>query len=257
MLELTAAPRRSYITYPGYRAGMKPANAGKTYPAEVLSRDEIARLLAACSRRGAGGVRMRALIVLLYRTGLRISEALDLEVKDVDLDYGTVTVLRGKGKKRRTVGIDPQAQAVLEQWLERRRALGLPRGGIVFCVITRGPRLGGRQHSSVTREALKDLAERAGIEKRVHPHGFRHTHAAELAREGTPVNVIQRMLGHADLGVTARYIDHLSPEEVIQTAHARPEWASHHSSNGQLVVRAPRPPEQPVRLDDWGDPPAG
>lgn len=227
MLEMELAPRRrSYITIPGYRAGMKPANAGKTYPAEVLSRAEIERLLAACSRRSATGQRMRALLVLLYRTGLRIAEALDLEVKDLDLEHGTVTVLRGKGKKRRTIGIDAQAQAVLEQWLDRRRELGL-RGGIVFCVLSRGPSFGARQHSSVTREALKDLAWKAGIEKRVHPHGFRHTFAAELARENMPLNLIQRQLGHNDLGVTARYIDHLNPEEVIRAIHDRPAWATH------------------------------
>jgi integrase len=73
------------------------------------------------------------------------------------------------------------------------------------------------------RDMLKRHAEKAGIGKRVHPHGFRHTHAAELAREGVPLHVIRRQLGHSDLAVTARYIDHLAPEEVVAAIRAR-EW---------------------------------
>lgn len=225
MLETYAPARgRSYITMPGYRLGMEPPNKGRTFPAELLTRDEISRLLGACSRRGSAGLRMRALIVLLYRSGLRISEALDLEVKDIDRDHGTVTVLHGKGDRRRTVGIDAQALAVVEDWLDRRRELGLPRGGLVFCILSRGPRFGARQYASVVRVALKRAAEQAGIEKRVHAHGLRHTHAAELAREGVPLHVIRRQLGHADLGTTARYIDHLTPQDVIDAIHQRPAW---------------------------------
>jgi site-specific recombinase XerD len=220
VLDLTAPRRRSYVTLPGYRLGMDPPNKGRTFPAEVLSRAEVDRLLAACSRHQNAGLRMRALIAILYRSGLRISEALDLEVKDIDLDLGTVTVLHGKGDRRRTVGgVHGQWQALVELWIKRRRELGFARG-IVFCVFS-GPRAGERQHSSVVREALKDLAERAGIDKRVHPHGLRHTHAAEIAREGIPLHVIRRQLGHADLGTTARYIDHLTPQDVIDAIRAR------------------------------------
>lgn len=224
LLEAPAPPprRRSYITLPGYRAGMKPANAGHTYPAEVYTRDEVHMLLDACPRRTASGMRMRALIVLLWRTGLRIAEALDLEVKDLDLEKGSVTVMRGKGNKRRTVGIDSQAQAVIEQWLSKRRELGLNRG-IVFCVLSTN-RLGGRQHSSVVRESLKDLGERAGLDKRIHPHGFRHTFAAGCADENMPLHLIQALLGHNDLGVTARYVGHLNPVAAIRAIHDRPEW---------------------------------
>lgn len=246
MLEIAAARRRSYVTLPGYRAGMKPANYGKRYPAEVLSRDEVARLLAACSRRGSAGLRMRALIVLLYRSGLRISEALDLQVKDIDLEHGTIAVLHGKGDRSRVVGIDPQGQAVIERWLARRRELGL-RGGIVFCLITKGPRFGGRQHSSVVREALKSLAVKADIEKRVHPHGLRHTHAAEIAREGVPIHIIRKQLGHVDLGTTARYIDHLTPQDVIDAIRGREPWATHQDPPDPTSPTATTPSAVPDR----------
>jgi len=233
MLEVLARPggrALSPICLPGYRAGMDPPNKGKRYPAEVLTRDEVHRLIAACGR-GASGTRNRALITLLYRTGLRIAEALALEVKDIDLDAGAVAVLHGKGDRSRRVGIDPPAVAVLERWLERRRALGIPRGAPVFCTISQ-PRPGRPMYASVVREMLKDAAARAGIEKRVHPHGLRHTHAAELAREKVPVNLIQRQLGHKSLAVTAHYIDHLMPNEVIDAMRARDDWTAHeHASS--------------------------
>lgn len=218
--------RCSPITRPGYRAGMPAPNKGMKLPAEPLSRSDVDKLMAACSARGASGVRDRALIALLYRGGLRISEALALQPKDVDLEHGLVVILLGKGKRRRTVGIDPTACAVLERWMHRRRELGIPRTWLnpvtgvrepttIFCVISRGPRRGKPIYASVFRDKLKDLAERAGIERRVHPHGFRHTHAFELATEGTPVHVIRKQLGHASLATTERYIDHLAPGDVI------------------------------------------
>lgn len=220
-----AGYRRSYVTRPGYRVGMKPPNAGNTYPAEVLTKEEIGQLLAACSRRGSAGLRTRALIVVLWRSGLRIDEALSLRPKDVDLVVGTITVLHGKGNRRRTVGLDAPAAAVVQVWVDRRRTLGLPPTAPLFCTITQ-PRPGRKQYSSVVREALKDLGVKAGIEKRVHPHGFRHTHASELAREGIGLNLIQRQLGHSDLATTARYIDHLAPWEVVDAIRKRDGWTA-------------------------------
>jgi site-specific recombinase XerD len=213
---------RSIVTLPEYRLGRRPANAGKKFPAEVLTPEEVGRLMAACSRRGCAGIRNQALIVVLWRAGLRITEALELRPKDVDLEAGTIAVLHGKGDRRRVVGIDPQAGAVVERWAQRRAALGIGRSAPLFCTISQ-PAPGQRMHSAYFREALKDLAAKAGIEKRVHPHGLRHTHAAELAREGVPLHVIRRQLGHADLATTARYVDHLTPLEVVRAMQVR-EW---------------------------------
>lgn len=216
---------RPIVTQPGYNAGQRPPNYGLKFPAEVLTPDEIGRLIAACPRRGPSGLRNRALIVLLWRGGLRCQEALDLELRDVDQSAGTITVRHGKGNRRRVVGLDPPAFAVLELWLVARGELGVPRGSKVFCTITAG-NIGRPMGAGYWREAIKKLGVKAGIEKRVHSHGLRHTHATELMREGTSLLVISRQLGHSSLGITQRYVDHLEPAEVVQTMQHR-EWPLH------------------------------
>jgi site-specific recombinase XerD len=163
-------------------------------------------------------MRSRALLAVLYRCGLRISEALAVYEKDIDRQAGTITVLRGKGNKRRVVALDAGAMGLVERWLDRRRKLGLNGRHTVFSTLT-----GGRLWDTYVRTMLTRLATRAGIEKRVHPHGLRHAHAAELARERFPVNLIQQQLGHANLAVTSRYLDHIAPHERIEALRAR-EW---------------------------------
>lgn len=212
---------RSPVTLPEYRRGVKPANAGLKLPPEPLSRREIDALLATFSRRSPSGVRNRALIVLMWRAGLRIAEVLALAVKDVDLDAGHVRVLHGKGDQSRVVGLDPFAVAVLDDWATaRRRVAGLPRSAPFFCTISQ-PVPGRPVWHSYVRQMLKDHAVKAGVEKRVHPHGFRHTCAFELMKEGLPMVAIQRHLGHSNLDTTARYVSHLTGGEVVAMVQAR------------------------------------
>ena len=109
------------VTRPGFHRGRVPANKGKTYPAEILTADEVRGLLAECSETSSLGMRDRALITVLYRAGLRCAEALALRLKDVDLATGSVTVLHGKGDRRRTVGIDPGAARVVATWRDGTR----------------------------------------------------------------------------------------------------------------------------------------
>jgi site-specific recombinase XerD len=200
----------------------KPApNAGKKYPPEVLTPNEVLAILQQCSPRTTTGLRDRALIVVLWRCGLRIAEALDLEHRDINLVEGMITVRSGKGDKRRIVGIDEQACAVIGKWLEHRATrLALPESGTVFCTIQL-PTRGGQLAAQTFRSKLKLLGKQAGIKKRVHPHGLRHTHAYELMKEGVPLMIIQKQLGHTELSMTAKYMDHLNPREVVAALTSR------------------------------------
>jgi len=195
-----------------------PWNKGKTLPAEPLTPQEALALLSACSSKAPTGLRNRALLTLLWRGGLRVAESLALLPKDVDPEAGTVRVLRGKGSKARTVGLDPTAMAVVQRWTDRRRELGINGRARLLCTLKGKPLL-----SSYCRALLPRLARKAGILKRAHPHGLRHTHAVELVRERVPLPVISRQLGHSSVAVTNTYINHLSPEEVVETMKAR-QW---------------------------------
>jgi site-specific recombinase XerD len=209
----------SLVTQKGYHAGREPVNKGRSYPVEVLTGDEVRALIRACSIRAPTGIRNRALIVVLYRGGLRLGEALGLQPKDVDPEAGTLTVLHGKGDRRRTVGIDPGAMAMVMRWVDVRRALDVSSRGRLFCTLSGGPLF-----PSYVRTLLPRLADKAGVEKRVHPHGLRHTHAYELMMEGVPVPIIQQQLGHTSLATTDRYLRHIAPADVIDAMQQR-EWS--------------------------------
>lgn len=161
------------------------------------------RLVDQCDPTTRTGLRDRALIVLLYRTGLRCAEALDLKPSDINYTHATVTVLSGKGGKRRVVGIDRKALDEIREWADARAKLGYPPGTPLFCT-KRGTRIYGGQ----VRSRLKVLQKQAGITTRVHAHGFRHTHARELLAEGVPIYAIQKQLGHTRLHTTAIYLNH-------------------------------------------------
>ena len=192
------------------------ATTSRRRPPEVLTEAEAIALIRACSTRAPTGVRNRALIAVLWRSGLRISEALSLELRDLDLEAGSIRVRHGKGDRSRTVGVDEQTSALLARWLDRRRTLSPGARSPIFCTLR-----GGRIDSSYVRRLLPRLACKAGIERRVHAHGLRHTYAAELAREGTAINVIRDALGHTSLAVTDRYLRDVAPTHVINTMRAR------------------------------------
>jgi len=196
------------------------SSGSRRRPPEVLTETEAIALIKACSGRAPTGVRNRALIAVLWRSGLRISEALALELRDVDLQAGTLRVRHGKGDKSRTVGVDEQTAALLVRWLDRRRKLSPGARAPVFCTLA-----GGRVDTSYVRHLLPRLAAKAGLDRRVHAHGLRHTYASELAREGTAINVIRDALGHTSLAVTDRYLRDVAPMHVIDTIRAR-RWDS-------------------------------
>lgn len=199
---------------------LSPANKGKKYPPETFTRDEIDLVLKQCSRRAPTGIRNRALFVLLWRGGLRISEALALMPKDIDLAQGTIRVLHGKGDKSRIIGIDEQACEMIAKWIEVRKAKGLKNSSPLLCTLK-----GTKMYSSYVRELCGRIRNKTGLDKRIHAHGFRHTHSYELHfEEGTPVKLIQEQLGHSRLDTTATYLNHISPKERIEHMRQR-KWA--------------------------------
>ena len=159
--------------------------------------------------------RNHALIALLYRSGLRNSEAVVLEPKDLDLESGSIRVLHGKGGRARTVGIDPGWAEIVSEWTATRARLRLGRRGAVFVARRNVP-----LSTVYCRRLLTQLARRAGIERRVHPHGLRNTHAAELRAEDVDIGIISEQFGHRSIATTARYLDHIVPHDVVAAIRA-------------------------------------
>ena len=183
--------QRQPVTMPGYHVGRPPRNKGRRYPADPPTVEEIVAVMRTAGE-GANGERLRALIVVLWRAGLRIGEALALAESDMDSRRGAILVRHGKGDKRREVGMDGWAWDQLQPWQEFRT--GMPVGAF-FCVI-QGPTAGRPWEPSSVRRQLGRTAATAGVRRRFSPHQLRHAHAVEMAHEGVPLVVIQRQLGH-------------------------------------------------------------
>jgi site-specific recombinase XerD len=211
-----AGRRRSPATMPGCHAGRPPRNKGLRYPADPPKVEEIIAVMRAAGD-DAHGRRLRGLIVILWRAGLRIQEALLLAEADLDHQRGALLVRRGKGGRRREVGMDAWGWEELRPWLEARVELPVDP---LFCVIN-GPTRGRPWSSATARAGLRRSAVQAGVRRRCAPHQLRHAHAVELAREGVPLIVIQRQLGHSNLGITSVYLQGIDNAEIIETVHAR------------------------------------
>jgi site-specific recombinase XerD len=212
-----AGRRRSPATLSGFHQGRSPRNKGLRYPPDPPTAEEIIAVMCAAGD-SSEGARLRGVIVVLWRAGLRISEGLALTESDLDRARGAVTVRHGKGGKRREVGMDRWAWEQLDPWLELRTSLPV---GALFCVL-RGPTRGRPCAPAGIRGQLRATAEAAGVRRRFAPHQLRHAHAVEMSREGIPLLVIQRQLGHADLGITSAYLRGIDNTEIIHTVHERP-----------------------------------
>jgi site-specific recombinase XerD len=187
---------------------------------DLLSSEEIEKLIGRCSRRAPTGLRNRALLVLGWRSGLRCQEALDLMLKDIDFDAALITVRHGKGDRTRRVGLDAGTAAVLEQWLQARSKLSVARSAPLLCTLDGKP-----LDFSYVRHLMKRLASKAGIEKRSHFHGLRHAFAASLATEGASLPTIQRLLGHTSAATTAVYLSRIGSDDAVEFARNR-SWSS-------------------------------
>jgi len=200
---------------------VKPPTPTRRLP-KSISVDEVVALL-----EGAGGdgetdgplsLRNRALLEVLYSTGARISEAVGLDVDDVDVQSRSV-LLRGKGGKQRLVPIGRPAVSALDAYFVRARP-DLARRGKGTAAIFLNSR-GGRLSRQSAWQVLQDAAERAGISASVSPHTLRHSFATHLLEGGADVRVVQELLGHASVTTTQIYT-------LVTVSALREVWAGAH-----------------------------
>jgi integrase/recombinase XerD len=178
---------------------------------KLLDEDEVTALIEAARRReGADGIRLTALLELLYATGLRVSELISLNLSALAHDHGHLTV-RGKGGKERMVPIGGKAREALAVWLRVRPSFAPGRP-------TRWLFPSRSRAGHVTRQRvgqlLKELAVEAGIPpERISPHVLRHAFASHLLAHGADLRAVQTMLGHADIATTQIYT-HVQTERL-------------------------------------------
>ena len=183
---------------------------------ETLDVDQMARLLEVPAE-DRFVTRDRAIMELLYSSGLRLAELVGLDVGGLDLADRTVTVL-GKGGKTRIVPVGSHAAAALKQWLQERASIARPEETALF-VGRSGARLGRR--AIQVRVAYR--ARRQGLSTRVYPHLFRHSFATHLLESGGDLRGVQELLGHADIATTQIYthLDFQHLARIYDAAHPR------------------------------------
>jgi site-specific recombinase XerD len=209
--------RRSPATFPEFHQGRKPGNAGQRYPTEAPTIAQVVAVMNACDDT-ITGQRNRALMLVMWRTGLRISEALGLYEQDLNEHAGTVFVRSGKGSKSRLIGMDQHTGfANLKPWLDVRREL--PNGPLFPVVL--GTTAGRRWSASGARGCIHRMAERSGIRFYFHPHSLRHACAVEMWREGVDILIIRDQLGHTNIATTMVYLRALCNKEVIDAVSRR------------------------------------
>lgn len=176
-----------------------PASSGKKRELpKTLSRDEVTAILKAPNLNTPTGLRDRCMLELMYRAGLRVGEACDLTLRDVDVANGTIRVVDGKGGDGTAYFDSESLQLLLERWKIVRRKL--PKNDYLFCTLK-----GGRVSERSTQMMIKRRARRAGVKARVHPHMLRHTFATELLNEGFNIREVQEAMRHKDIVTTQIY----------------------------------------------------
>lgn len=172
----------------------------RTLP-ETLNELQIERLLEGSPETGPHALRNRAMLELMYASGLRVSELVNARLEFLDLEHGVIRVT-GKGEKTRLVPVGAKARAALEAYLQKERpgAVKKKTGSEVF-LSQRGTKLTRNR----VWQILKEMAKMAGLEENVYPHLLRHSFATHLLGNGADLRIIQEMLGHADISTTQVY----------------------------------------------------
>ena len=175
----------------------------------VLTLEDITNLIAAADGERPAGLRDRALLELMYASGVRVSEAASMGVTDVDLDLRTV-VVTGKGNKQRLVVMGEPARAALARYLRDGRGKLAGRAAAKTAALFVN-RFGGRLSQRRIQLIVRKYALAAGIDSRVHPHLLRHTFATHLLDGGAELRVVQELMGHANANTTQIYL-HVTEE---------------------------------------------
>lgn len=165
------------------------------------------------------GKRNAALVAVLFGSGLRLSEALNLRLSDWERGGSKLHVRNGKGGKSRRSKLLNGFALVLDEWITERESLNLPDAAPLFCTLRAGQRraAGRPLVQPQVAKMLQRMAADAGITgKRVHPHGFRHSHAAYLVERGASLFQIQRQLGHSSAAVTDSYLRHIGADLLLE-----------------------------------------
>lgn len=186
---------------------------------EVIEYDELERLLAAVGSGGIKDLRDRAILEVLFSTGLRISELCSLN-RYMDFDRGEVTV-RGKGNKLRVVFLDDRSVEAIKQYLDRRG--DAEEAMFVSYTKATNPKVIGRIVPRTVQRLVDHYSKKAGIAKHVHPHMLRHSFATDLLINGADLRSVQEMLGHANIATTQIYthITNKELKEIHQAFHGK------------------------------------
>ena len=198
---------------------LESPQTGRHLP-DVLTVEEIDRLIGSIDRSSREGQRNRAILETLYSCGLRVSELCNLKLSDLYLNEGFIKV-EGKGSKQRLVPISPKAISELNNYFPDRNAGLIKPGYEDFVFISR---FGKNISRIMVFHIIKELAGMAGIKKTISPHTFRHSFATHLLEGGANLRAIQCMLGHESIGTTEIYTH-------IDRNRLRQEIIGHHPRN--------------------------
>lgn len=193
--------------------GIKNSHRVKSLPRIILSKAEMEKLLSAPNTGMLEGIRDKALLELLYSTGLRLCEVIKLKVEDIDLKGGSLTVWEGKGKKDRLIPVGKTAVRWLTEYIRKVRPYFVNeriKEPALFISVN-GERLG----SHWVADCLKGYARQGKIEKQVTAHIIRHSMASHLLLEGAKIEIVQRILGHESIRTTCVYT-HIIPNDLKQ-----------------------------------------
>jgi len=186
---------------------------------ETLNRDEVRRLIESVGAGDPQGLRDRAMLELLYSSGLRVSELCDARLENIDLESGFIRVT-GKGNKTRLVPVGRPAREAVRCYLDSGRPtlVGRRTGAEIFLSV-RGRKLTPQR----IWQLIRQYAGRAGLERNVHPHLMRHSFATHLLGGGADLRVIQELLGHADISTTQIYthVEKSGLRAVLKKFHPR------------------------------------